>query len=112
MKKIEAIFRREKFDMVRGALKEQGYPGMTISEVRGYGKSEPITQQWRGEEYKVELLPYVKLEIVVMNDDAYRITSSIMRNARTGETGDGKIFISPVQDVVRIRNGEQGQNAI
>lgn len=112
MKKIEAIFRRDKLDAVRSALEGERYPGMTISEVRGHGKQEPITQQWRGREYRVELFPYTKLEVVVMNDDVYRIASVIMRSARTGQLGDGKIFISPVEDALRIRNGEQGYNAI
>ena len=112
MKKIEAIFRRNKLVDVRKALEQERYPGMTISEVRGHGKGEPITQQWRGREYKVELLPYLKLEIVVTNEDISRVTRAIIRSARTGEVGDGKVFVIPVDDAVRVRTGEGGDSAI
>ena len=112
MKKIEAIIRPERLGLVRKALEELGYPGMTISEVKGHGKESGLTEQWRGKEYKVELLPRVKLEIVVLDEDVARMLNAIVRSARTGETGDGKIFIVPVEGVVRVRTGDRDENAI
>ena len=112
MKKIEAIIRPEHLEMVRKALEGLGYPGMTISEVSGHGKETGLTEQWRGQEYRVELLPRVKIEIVVLDEDVARTLNAIIRSARTGETGDGKIFILPVDNAVRVRTGEAGVNAI
>jgi nitrogen regulatory protein P-II 1 len=112
MKKIEAIIRPESLVLVRNALDEMGYPGMTITEVKGHGKQKGKEQVWRGREYKVEFLPKLKIEIVVIDEDADRIVSAITREARTGNIGDGKIFVYHVEDAVRIRTGEAGYNAI
>ena len=112
MKKIEAIIRPERLPAVRGALEELGYPGMTLIEVRGYGKQGGQTQQWRGVKYEIEFSPKLKIEIVVIDGDADRIASAIMRAARTGETGDGKIFILPVDGAARIRTGDRDDNAV
>lgn len=112
MKKIEAIIRPERLAMVRQALEELGYPGMTITEVKGHGKQKGLTQQWRGKEYKLEFLPKLKIEIVVIDSDVPRTMNAIVRGARTGEIGDGKIFLLPVENAVRVRTGEEGDNAI
>ncbi len=112
MKKIEAIIRPESLAPVRNALDEMGYPGMTITEVKGHGKQKGKEQVWRGREYKVDFLPKLKIEIVVLDEDADRIVSEIVREARTGNIGDGKIFVYHVEDAVRIRTGEAGYNAI
>jgi len=112
MKKIEAIIRPERLGMVRKALEELGYPGMTISEVKGHGKQKGITQQWRGQEYKVDLLPKLKIEIVVLDEDVAQTLNAITKSARTGEIGDGKLFVLPVENAVRVRTGEGGENAI
>ena len=112
MKKIEAIVRPEKVDEVRKALEKAGYPGVTISEVEGHGKQKGVTRQWRGESYKVDLLPKGKLEIVVSDKDADRLVSTIVSTAKTGSVGDGKIFVSEVKEVVRIRTGERGEEAL
>ena len=112
MKKIEAIIRPERLDIVRRALEEESYPGLTVTEVKGHGKQKGITQQWRGKEYRVELLPKIKIEVVVIDEDAPRIVDAIVRNAKTGNIGDGKIFIMPVENVIRVRTGDQGQKAV
>jgi len=112
MKKIEAIIRPESLEMVKNALNELGYPGMTITEVKGHGKQKGKEQIWRGREYKVEFLPKLKVEIVVLDDDVQRIARAIINETRTGNIGDGKIFIYPVEDAIRIRTGDYGNNAI
>ncbi len=112
MKKIEAIIRPERLPSVRAALEEIGYPGMTLSEVKGHGKEAAQTQQWRGVKYEIELLPKIKIEIVAIDDDASIIVSAIVRAARTGESGDGKIFVLPVDGAIRIRTGDRDINAI
>ena len=112
MKKIEAIVRPEKIDDVRKALEKAGYPGMTITEVEGHGKQKGVTRQWRGESYKVDLLPKAKIEIVVSDKDADRTLGAITAAAKTGAVGDGKIFVSEVKDVVRIRTGDRGDDAL
>ena len=112
MKKIEAIIREEKLEPVRAALEELGYFGMTISEVSGRGKQGGIALQWRVGEYRVEFLPKLKVEVVVMDEDVARALGAMTRNARTGEIGDGKIFVMPVEDAVRIRTGESGADAV
>ena len=112
MKKIEAIIRREKLSDVRVALEEIGYPGMTISEVTGHGKQKGLTQQWRGQEYKVEFLPKLKLEIVILDQDVGKTLDVIRRSARTDEMGDGKIFVLPIDSALRIRTGDYGEDAI
>ena len=112
MKKIEAIIRPEKIDEVKRALEASGYPGITITQVEGHGKQKGVTQQWRGEIYKVDLLSKTKVEIVAADKDQERIISAIQKAAGTGNVGDGKIFVSNVDDVIRIRTGERGDKAI
>ena len=112
MKKIEAIIRPEKLTIVHEALKDIGYPGMTISEVKGHGVQKGIVQQWRGRQYTVEFLPKVKIEIVVPDDAVEKLLQVIKENAETGAIGDGKAFISPVEDVMRLRTGERGDVAL
>ena len=112
MKKIEAIIRPERLPMVRTALEELGYPGMTIYEVRGHGKEKGVTQQWRGQKYEVDFLSRLKLEIVILDEDVSRILNTIVRAARTGETGDGKIFVLPVEGAIRVRTGDKDESAI
>ncbi|MEI6158106.1 MAG: P-II family nitrogen regulator, partial [Atribacterota bacterium] len=112
MKKIEAIIRPGKTNSVMVALREMGYPGITISEVEGHGKQKGITLQWRGREYTKELLPKIKLELVVRNEDAEKIFVAIVKAAQTGGIGDGKIFVYDVVDAVRIRTGERGDDAV
>ena len=112
MKKIEAIIRPEKIDDVRQAIEAVGYPGITITEAQGHGKQKGVVQQWRGESYRVEFLPKVKLELVVGDSDVERIVQAIIQSAKTGAVGDGKIFVSDVRDVVKIRTGERGESAI
>ncbi|MDD5422930.1 MAG: P-II family nitrogen regulator [Candidatus Omnitrophota bacterium] len=112
MKKIEAIIRPESLDPVRRALELFGCAGLMISEIEGHGKQKGVVQQWRGEKYKMELLPKIKIEIIVKNGEVDKIVNTIMEYARTGEVGDGKIFIYPVEDAVKIRTGEKGESAI
>jgi nitrogen regulatory protein P-II 1 len=112
MKKIEAIIRPECVDRVRRALAEMSYPGLTLTDVKGHGKQKGLRQQWRGKEYVVELLPKIKVEIVVSDEDAPALVRAIVVNARTGEAGDGKVFVIPVEDAVRVRTGESGIDAV
>jgi nitrogen regulatory protein P-II 1 len=112
MKKIEAIIREEKLNAVKKALEEKSYFGMTVSEVSGRGKQKGIPLQWRVGEYRVDLLPKLKVELVVLDEDVDAALEAIIRNARTGETGDGKIFVLPVESVVRVRTGDRDENAI
>ncbi len=112
MKKIEAIIREEKLDGVRAALESTGYFGMTVTEVSGRGKEGGITLQWRVGEYKVDLLPKIKVEVVVLDEDLPRILNIVTHAARTGEQGDGKLFVIPIESAVRVRTGEEGDDAI
>jgi nitrogen regulatory protein P-II 1 len=112
MKKIEAIIREEKLEKVKGVLEENGYFGMTVSEVSGRGRQKGLCLQWRVGEYRVDFLPKLKIEVVVLDGDVSKIVHAIVNNARTGEMGDGKIFVFPVDNAVRIRTGEDGDNAI
>ena len=112
MKKIEAIIRPEKIDEVRRALEKVGFPGLNISEVEGHGKQKGVVQQWRGEQYRVELLPKVRLEVVASDHDSKKIVQAIQDVAKTGAVGDGKIFLTSVDEVVRIRTGETGEAAL
>jgi len=112
MKKIEAIIREESLGDVKKALEEKSYFGMTVSEVSGRGRQKGILLQWRVGEYRVDLLPKLKIELVVLDDDVSAVLDAIVANARTGEMGDGKIFILPVEGVVRIRTGDRDENAI
>ena len=112
MKKIEAIIREEKLDAVKGALEEKGFIGMTGSEVSGRGEQKGLKLQWRVGEYRVEFLPKLKLEIVCHDKDCSLVVDTMCEAARTGAIGDGKIFILPVDNVVRVRTGEQGDEAL
>ncbi len=112
MKKVEAIIRPEKLGILLDALKELGYPGMTITEVKGHGVQRGIVQQWRGRQYTVEFLPKIKLEIVIADADVTKILTAIRENATTGEVGDGKVFVSTIDDVMRVRTGEMGEAAL
>ena len=112
MKRIEAIIRPEKVDEVRRALEKVGFPGLNISEVEGHGKQKGVVQKWRGEQYRVELLPKARLEVVVNDKDAPKIVRAIQEAAKTGSVGDGKIFVSSVEEVVRIRTSETGEAAL
>ncbi|HIK37284.1 MAG: P-II family nitrogen regulator [Geminocystis sp.] len=112
MKKIEAIIRPFKLDEVKIALVNAGIVGMTVSEVRGFGRQKGQTERYRGSEYTVEFLQKLKLEIVVDDEQVDMVVEKIIQAARTGEIGDGKIFITPVEETIRIRTGEKNQEAI
>lgn len=112
MKKIEAIIREERFEAVKKALEENSYFGLTVSEVSGRGHQRGIPLQGRAGEYRVDLLPKLKVEVVVLDEDVIRAVDAIATHARTGETGDGKIFVLPVEGVVRVRTGDRDENAI
>ncbi len=112
MKKIEAIIKPFKMDDVREALGEIGVTGMTVSEVKGFGRQKGHTELYRGAEYMVDFLPKVKLEIVIADEDVERCVNAILETAQTGKIGDGKIFITDVERVIRIRTGEENGEAI
>ncbi|MCC7088017.1 MAG: P-II family nitrogen regulator [Chloroflexi bacterium] len=112
MKRIDAIIRPSRLTFVREALAELGYGGITVSEVKGHGKQRGVTEQWRGREYKVEFLSKVWILVVVNETDTAKVVDAIADNARTGEIGDGKIFVSDVLDVIRVRTNERGPAAV
>lgn len=112
MKKLEAIVRHFKLEDVKNALSAQGIKGMTITEVRGFGRQKGHTEMYRGTEYAVDFVPKVKVEVVVSDGDAPRAIETIMRAAQTGQIGDGKIFVVSLDDAVRIRTGETGEEAV
>jgi nitrogen regulatory protein P-II 1 len=112
MKKIEAVLRPQNLDEVVSALSDAGFPGVMITEIEGHGRQKGITQQWRGQEYRMDLLPKVKVEVVCEDKEAEEIISMISKVAKTGEIGDGKIFVSDIKQVVRIRTGERGEPAL
>ncbi len=112
MKKIEAVIRPEKLDGVRTALDRAGYPGITITEVEGHGLQKGSVQQWRGEKFKVDFLPKIKVEIVAKDGDTEKIIQAVLESAYTGGVGDGKIFVTEVDEVVRIRTRERGERAL
>ncbi len=112
MKKIEAIIKPFKLDEVKEALNEIGIQGMTVSEVKGFGRQKGHTELYRGAEYVVDFIPKIKLEIIIGDDIVAKVVEAIEQAAKTGRIGDGKIFITPVEEVVRIRTGERGQDAI
>jgi nitrogen regulatory protein P-II 1 len=112
MKKVEAVIREEQLAVVRKALEDVGYPGITITQVRGHGRQKGITQQWRGREFTVDLLPKVKVELIVGDAEAQKICDTIVENARTGQVGDGKIWVSGIDTIVRVRTGESGEVAV
>jgi len=112
MKKIEAIIRPHKLDEVREALLEAGFRGMTIVEVKGVGRQKGHTEVYRGSEYKVDFLPKIKLELVVPDDRLESALTIIVKGAKTGQVGDGKIFVMPAEEVIRVRTEESGEDAL
>ena len=112
MKKLEAILQPSRFEQVKEALHEIGVDGLTVSEVRGHGRQKGYTEVYRGNEYVVDLLPKIKVEMVLHDNQVEPAIEAILRAARTGKIGDGKIFVSPVEEAVRIRNEERGDNAL
>ncbi len=112
MKKIEAIIQPHKLDEVKDAVKAAGVDGMTISEVHGHGRQKGHTETYRGSEYKIDLRPKIKIEIVLPDEDLDRIVGVITQAARSGKIGDGKIFVSTIDEAYRIRNGETGTGAL
>ena len=112
MKKIVAIIRPNKLDSVKDALEEVGCKGMTVVEVKGRGRQLGITESYRGTDYCIDMLPKTRLEIVVKDEDTEKVIDTLVKTAQTGNIGDGKIFISPVEEVVRIRTGERGDDAV
>jgi len=112
MKKIEAVIKPFKLDDVKEALLEIGIGGITVSEVRGHGRQQGHTELYRGAEYIVDFLPKVKIELVVKEEDVEKVVDTIIKSARTGKIGDGKIFVLPVEKAIRIRTGEEDEEAI
>jgi nitrogen regulatory protein P-II 1 len=112
MKQIEAIIKPFKLDEVKEALTKVGIQGMTITEVKGFGRQKGHTELYRGAEYSVDFLPKMKIQILVPDDKASQVVDAILQTARTGKIGDGKIFVVPVEEVIRIRTGEKGADAI
>jgi len=112
MTKIEAIIQTSKFEAVKNALHEIGVEGMTVLEVRGHGRQKGHTEVYRGREYTVDLIPKIKIELVVPDPMAEKVEETIIRAAQTGKIGDGKIFRSRIDEVIRIRNEERGENAL
>lgn len=112
MKKIEAIIRPHLLEAVKEALQTQGVQGMTLSEVRGFGRQKGHTEVYRGSEYTVEFVPKIKLEIIVDDDLLDNVIDAICKSAKTGKFGDGKIFVFDVEDAIRIRTGEHGEHAV
>jgi nitrogen regulatory protein P-II 1 len=112
MKKVEAIIRHFKLEDVKNALTERGVVGMTVTEVRGFGRQKGHTEMYRGTEYEVDFVPKIKVEVVVPDEQLQTVLDTVHRAARTGQVGDGKMFVSELVDVVRIRTGESGAGAI
>lgn len=112
MRKIESIIRPHLLDAVKNALQEIGVVGMTVSEVKGFGRQKGHTETYRGSEYKVDFLPKVKIEVVLPVEMVDLAIDAIMKTAKTGKFGDGKIFVLPIEEAVRIRTGERGENAL
>ncbi len=112
MKKIEAVIKPFKLDEVREALSEVGITGLTVTEVKGFGRQKGHTELYRGAEYVVDFLPKIKIEVVVAGDVVEQAVDAIIKAARTGKIGDGKIFVMPVEQAIRIRTGEEGDDAL
>jgi nitrogen regulatory protein P-II 1 len=112
MKKIEAIFREEKFHLIKIALEGKGFVSMSVSDVMGRGKQKGISLKWRVGEHRIEFLPKKKIEIIVDDKDCQTVVDTICERGRTGSVGDGKIFVMPVEQVIRIRTGEFGEQAL
>ena len=112
MMKLEAVIQPSRFESVKDALREIGVEGMTVTEVRGHGRQKGHTEVYRGREYTVDLLPKIKLEMVLPDVLVNRVVDTILKSAKTGKIGDGKIFLSRVDEAIRIRNEERGENAL
>lgn len=112
MKKIEAIVRHFKLEEVKNALSEQGVHGMTITEVRGFGRQKGHSEMYRGTEYAVDFVPKVKIEVVCSDDSLQTVLDTVMQTAQTGQIGDGKIFVTDLKNIVRIRTGETDEDAL
>ena len=112
MKKVEAIIRHFKLEEVKNALTEQGVRGMTVTEVRGFGRQKGHTEMYRGTEYEVDFVPKIKIEVVVPDAKLQTVLDTIMRSAQTGQVGDGKMFVTDLAEAVRIRTGESGESAL
>jgi nitrogen regulatory protein P-II 1 len=112
MKKVEAIVRPHVMEAVKAALQEVGVVGMTITEVKGFGRQKGHTETYRGSEYKVEFLPKVKIEVALPDELVEKAVDAVLKTAATGKFGDGKVFVSPLTEVVRIRTGERGESAL
>lgn len=112
MKKIEALIRHFKLEDVKNALNQLGIKGMTVTEVRGFGRQRGHTEMYRGAEYTVDFVPKIKIEVVVNDSDQAAVIETICKTAKTGQVGDGKVFVSDLADAIRIRTGETGPNAI
>jgi nitrogen regulatory protein P-II 1 len=112
MKKVEAIIKPFKLDDVKDALNELEISGMTVSEVKGYGRQQGHSELYRGAEYIVDFLPKIKIEIIVKDSDVEAVVDTITKVAKTGKIGDGKIFVTPIEQVIRIRTNESGEDAI
>ncbi len=112
MKKIEAIVRHHKLDEIKAGLVEQGYHGMTVTEVRGFGRQKGQRETYRGAEYTIDFIPKLKLEVAVSAEDAPKVLETIIKAAKTGNIGDGKIFVSTLDDAIRIRTEESGESAL
>lgn len=112
MKRVEAIVRIYKLEDVKNALAAEGIHGMTITDVKGFGRQKGHTEMYRGTEYKVEFVPKIKIEVAVPDESLQRVIETILRTAQTGQIGDGKIFVSQLRDTIRIRTGETGEQAI
>ena len=112
MKKVEAVIKPFKLDEVKNALTKIGVQGMTVTEVKGFGRQKGHTEVYRGAEYKIDFLPKAMIEVIVTDEMVTQVIENIERAAKTGKIGDGKIFVSPVDEVIRIRTGERGKDAI
>ena len=112
MRKVEAIIKPFKLDEVKEALNEIGIQGITVSEVKGFGRQKGHTELYRGAEYVVDFIPKIKMEIIVADDMVAQVVDAIAEGAKTGRIGDGKIFVTPIDEIVRIRTGERGEDAI
>jgi nitrogen regulatory protein P-II 1 len=112
MKKVEAVVRPHLLDAVKTALQDVGIVGMTVSEVKGFGRQKGHTETYRGSEYKVDFLPKVKIEVVIADEILEKVIEAVLKTAKTGKFGDGKIFVTALENVVRIRTGERGEDAL
>ena len=112
MKRVEAVIKPFKLEDVKEALSEIGVTGMTISDVKGYGRQQGHSELYRGAEYVVDFLPKIKIDLIVKEEDVEKVIEAISESARTGKIGDGKIFVSPIEKIVRIRTGEENEEAI